>query len=454
MIKNISIHGFRGFDQQQTAHFAVPDGRAGSGLTYIIGPNNSGKSTIIEAIKFFAKNQTPGISIGRRHKNVGKIEITVVLNTGRTVSLKTVASGGSETEFSPNRPDLVNKVYYLPSRRKFESFFSRSEQSRDQYLHQIENGIERNYTASHFTMRLFDINRRAPEKEAYTTVLKRLMGDENIQDWKIELSDQGQYFVNMQTCGVWHNSEGAGDGLISLLFIIDALELRDIGGVILIDEPELSLSPVVLRNLSDYICEKAGTAQVIITTHSPYLLDWGALENGGRICRVSKSGDGIRLNQPSTESISGVLPALRNLYNPHVLGIEAREILFAQDNLLLVEGQEDVIYLKKAVKDEGITTNVKFFGYGVGGKSSMIKFVRLFKGLGYSRIRCLFDSDADSEAREISGEFSDVKVFVSPLGDIRDKSAVSAREGKIGLMTSAGEIKPEHREFVRSIFID
>jgi AAA15 family ATPase/GTPase len=48
-VKSIEILGLRGFCTNQLLELAVPNGKAGSGLTIVVGQNNSGKSTITEA---------------------------------------------------------------------------------------------------------------------------------------------------------------------------------------------------------------------------------------------------------------------------------------------------------------------------------------------------------------------------------------------------------------------
>ena len=65
MIDTISIAGLRGFGEEQTLSFAKPDHQtAGSGLTFIVGANNTGKTTIIEAIRAFNcdENNVPSFS--------------------------------------------------------------------------------------------------------------------------------------------------------------------------------------------------------------------------------------------------------------------------------------------------------------------------------------------------------------------------------------------------------
>jgi predicted ATPase len=52
-----------------------------------------------------------------------------------------------------------------------------------------------------------------------------------------------------------HSSEGLGDGVISLMFIADALHDSPEGSMLVIDEPELSLHPSLLRRLSRVLAE-------------------------------------------------------------------------------------------------------------------------------------------------------------------------------------------------------
>jgi len=70
-IKTIQICGFRGFSINETLHFAAPSGEKGSGLTVIVGPNNSGKSSIIEALTAVSHpgNQPPTFSEGKRNSS-------------------------------------------------------------------------------------------------------------------------------------------------------------------------------------------------------------------------------------------------------------------------------------------------------------------------------------------------------------------------------------------------
>lgn len=56
-IKSISINNFKGYQKQNNAvHCNIPNGELGSGLNIFVGENNTGKSTIFEALDFLRDN--------------------------------------------------------------------------------------------------------------------------------------------------------------------------------------------------------------------------------------------------------------------------------------------------------------------------------------------------------------------------------------------------------------
>ena len=71
MIKTLTISGFRGFGKVQDVTFSLPNGKdEGSGLNILVGANNTGKSSIIEAIKAF--NAVSTFSEGKRNSKCGQ----------------------------------------------------------------------------------------------------------------------------------------------------------------------------------------------------------------------------------------------------------------------------------------------------------------------------------------------------------------------------------------------
>ena len=89
-IKSLSITHFRGFYDMQTVDFAIPNGQVASGMTIIVGPNNSGKTTIIEAIKKFCKgNPNEAVLIDKNERHEGQdLFLQIENNQNQTKSIK------------------------------------------------------------------------------------------------------------------------------------------------------------------------------------------------------------------------------------------------------------------------------------------------------------------------------------------------------------------------------
>lgn len=62
-IKKITVNNFKGYQKQNNLiHCNVPNGELGSGLNILVGENNTGKSTIFEALSFIRDNTKKGIN--------------------------------------------------------------------------------------------------------------------------------------------------------------------------------------------------------------------------------------------------------------------------------------------------------------------------------------------------------------------------------------------------------
>jgi wobble nucleotide-excising tRNase len=103
----------------------------------------------------------------------------------------------------------------------------------------------------------------------------------------IERSDAGRDYLKIRLPNSYsHSSEGLGEGLISLIFLADALFDAPPGSLLVVDEPELSLHPAILRRMSRLLAEFAKERQIILATHSPYFADLSYIAAGARLARV------------------------------------------------------------------------------------------------------------------------------------------------------------------------
>ncbi len=450
MIKSISIQGFRGYSEKQEISFSLPNGISGSGLTFLVGANNSGKTTIIEAIRAFNgyQHESPSFSVGKRNPKVNNIvELSLEDESGNKCIIKTVESGGSSTTKLPNQS---YSFYVLQSRRFIEYEFGQGEQSREDYL-RGSNKLDSKRTSqlNGFSLRLFAMQKN---KARFDIMLKKILGIDI--EWTIDQNDSGNYFIKYVFEGITHSSEGIGDGIWSIFTICDALYDSTERGTIVIDEPELSIHPRLQKRLMTILAEESKNKQIIISTHSPYFVNWESICNGANLIRTVKEATGnikcFVLNETIKAQFKGFLT---DLNNPHVLGLNANEVFFLEDKIILVEGQEDIIILKKILDTVNKNLNGDFFGWGVGGATKMNVFLELFNNLGYKKVVAIYDGDKKDEMENDKAHFPDFKFVALCTDDIRDKEERTIR-AKSGLTDKRGNLKDGNKEYIESLIAD
>jgi len=416
MISSIKIKGFRGFAEEQELKLSKPNNRQeGSGLTIIVGPNNGGKSTIIESFKAVSLGHNINFTEGQRNKEAGdRVEIVLSSDdSDSTSSLKTVSAGGSVTE-KRGYPSIT----VLPSRRFF-----------DPYSNEVSYGSNINSSITHESdilgprgqpidaddNRLFEVVGNAE----FNKLLKQILDYE--LNWTVDVCNTGEVYVKIIQKNGYHDSDGLGEGLVSLLFIVEALLNQSSNELLVIDEPELSLHPQLQRNLLDVILEKSKDRQIVYATHSPEMVSIEAILNGGTLARVVNQGNGSKIYQLNEKSIECLEAFENDLFNPHVMGYDAKACFFENDKLVVVEGQEDVILLNKALKDLGINKKIRFFGFGAGGAEKIVRIVTILKSLGFEKVCCLYDGDKEPEKERVEDKFPGYKFEILIADDIRDK---------------------------------
>lgn len=98
MLARLTAGGFRGLSKEQTLEFAHPDGRPGSGLTVLVGTNNAGKSTFVEALRLLGSDQPPHFGTGARNLVFGdRVHIRVEDADANFRLIESVRAGGSST---------------------------------------------------------------------------------------------------------------------------------------------------------------------------------------------------------------------------------------------------------------------------------------------------------------------------------------------------------------------
>lgn len=452
MLKKIKINGLRGFGKEESIEFALPNGKEGSGLNIIVGPNNSGKTTITEAVKFYNTNSgNISFSEGKRNKNNrNRIDITYIDEDNKETEMHTVKEGGSQV----NVIGVVSNQspYVLPSRRYAEYNMYNYSYAADRYTYMLNSIVNsknnRTTILNQYEQRIFDWKR---DKIKFDKLLKRIIIDPF--DWLIEQNEDGAYFIKIiyEDKSIAHTREGMGDGYWSIFTIIDTLYDSKKGDVIVIDEPELSLHPAFQKRVVKLLEEFSKDKQIIITTHSPYFVSLNAMVNGGKLIRTFKDEEGnIRTGNLKEEDNKFIASIMKNKNNPHILGLEAKELFFIEDNIVITEGQEDVVIIPDICVELNLELNASLFGWGAGGAENITKVLNMLNNLGYKKVSAIFDGDKTIEYKkclEMYPFYNIIKLFKD---DIRDKPE-SHKKAKEGITDEKGHIKEENKEQFKDI---
>ena len=455
-IIEMTIEGYRGFATDQQVRFAQPTGAVGSGLTALVGPNNGGKSTVIEALHALTAQGAVSFSEGKRNKAAGdQVKIIAKTHDGEH-SVRTAPQGGSETVRSPEQSPLP-RCCVLPSRRFFSPYFGQGEWSRDTYVHGRQVPSSRSEAISGFNYRLFKALR---QRDAFNQVLTRVVDPP--PKWTIEQSDHGDYYIKVDEHGQYHNSDGLGEGIISLLFIVDALYDSDAGDIVVIDEPELSLHPVYQRRLGELLADYARDRQIIYATHSPYFVNFEHILAGATIARIHKRGGSSVVSHLAPTTAARCAGLLEDTHNPHVLGLDARETFFQEDGVIVVEGQEDAVYYPKVLDqlvqggdlsdDSRAYLRERIFGWGAGGATKVETVSTILHDLGFERVAGMLDNDQQETAQSLRSNFPDYDFHCIPADDVRTKKRDSDARETIGLLNDEQLLRSEFREEVLTIF--
>lgn len=179
-----------------------------------------------------------------------------------------------------------------------------------------------------------------------------------------------------------------------------------------------------------------------------------AIANGAKISRVHSKNLNCTISSLSDESGKKLKGLLDNLNNPHIFGLDARELFFLHDKVILVEGQEDVIFYQLIAKDLQIPLKGDFFGWGVGGAGNMDTIAKIVFDLGFEKVVGILDKDKKHLIEPLSKDYPDYHFVCIPANDVRTKKATVAKEEILGLLDNKREIREEFKKDLTIIFQD
>ncbi len=446
MLTKFSLSNFRCFYDEQYLEIAVFDADKGlHGLTYILGKNNTGKTSVLEALRF--RPYTPfdylrdsdlhtGDAFFFKTYQDGKLVQHLVPLRENTAIIKNLSLNTIDDYIVvPSRrywsPRVENQNPDLESIRVNDSNNSRLRQLQDSYYNSqvasMLSQIERDDTL--YKKACSEIRKVFPDFHSYTTA----RGD------SIELS------YNEEN-GVKHRADFLGDGVVSVMRIVANLLSGAKDTPLIVDEPELSLHPDAKRRLAKLLFDHSAERQIIICTHSPEMIEWEYIEGGAKVNRIVKSGNESKifhLGDPA--KYKAIFKSSKNDWQkPYIFDMAAKEIFF-MDNILFLEGHEDMALLRRA---GDLSSSINIFGYGVGGYQLFEPCLEMAKDLGVEKAAILIDNgdEETKKKRELATRYPNYKVIQWLRRDIRDKKdRKNGKIIKIGYFTEAGELKQKHK---------
>ena len=219
------------------------------------------------------------------------------------------------------------------------------------------------------------INRdNLPRHEVEIELLRELnlvfLGDANFLRISCRENDGGAWeiFLTEETKGDIRLSQ-SGSSLKSIFIILAKLRLEPIikatqfdNCFVVVEEPENNLHPALLRRLLEFLASKSDDLGfgLLIATHSPIAIDWLSRRDEGKVLHVTSDGTNSKVRE-----VSGYLDVKQILDD---LDIRASDLLQA-NGVIWVEGPSDRIYVRRWLElvsggalKEGVHYSIMFYG--------------------------------------------------------------------------------------------
>ena len=257
MITNITLENFKCFRQVSINPKL---------LTVLIGPNGTGKSSILQAL-LLLKQSVDGEGMKTQGEFVRFAEITDLFPNFME------QSGATSLDFTVDEPQMtglaklkcLEKLRFVPSGRGLvRPAYPMRETYFDHIAIQKGLGVLEEQLAS-------NLGYSRTTEERISDVLRKVTGTGMRVD---TVPPQSVEIKSLVPSGVV-NLVSEGFGANALILLVHQLIIADKGATVLIEEPEIHLHPKAQAELAEVLAEtaKSEDKQIIMTTHSEHLVE-------------------------------------------------------------------------------------------------------------------------------------------------------------------------------------
>lgn len=296
-------------------------------VTVIVGPNGVGKSNFVDAMRFFSEGTTIGfIGLTLKHATLAKLLPLSLKNEGRMyleasfdkpnyvlpllgeVQILFEGKGNDQCEFSMSMamPEQLGRPSELWGSFPDQVAVSRAVHSWQSYTLYPNTLRDANLFRKHSEKHLLEGGENwvsvlhsmqsTPEGQAALAQIYAALRVVMPAFDRLEIVEAGSFLIPQ----FWLHADKAGvaaclepeqlsDGTLRLFGILLAAYQIPRPSLLIIEEPEQTIYPGALSLLADVFKEISGTTQVIITTHSPHLVQQFAPDQ----IRVATMQDGV-----------------------------------------------------------------------------------------------------------------------------------------------------------------
>jgi len=307
MIKKITLENFLSFRVPTTISL-------NPGVNILLGINGSGKSNFLNSIRLLYEsvigdglenfiNKNGGLESLKNFNAEKKDDIKLSFEFDKEVIKKATQQKGYEFRINPiyditiksditsyylqedlhytNTVSFMQKTIYL-----CQLLFKQTESVLRQILEHENNyslAILKRALAGLSAYYCYDTTYNSPVRHpAVDSTEKKLLSDgqnlanilnniKNNHSLHYEKIEEAMKKINPYFKGI--DFEHISDGTLRYLLLLSILYNPERGGLVCINEPETGLHPDMINTISEAIKYASGTSQIIITTHSPLLLN-------------------------------------------------------------------------------------------------------------------------------------------------------------------------------------
>lgn len=345
-------------------------------LSILVGPNGSGKSNALDALSFVrdavlrglpvAVTDRGGINSIRRRSHGHPYNVSVALEvalangtakyafeiTGDKIEEYRVKSesalvnvGGKPHNFSRSGEQWSGASGYAPRRdREALELTALAGDARFKPLADFFGGMcvysifpdrlrpPQNFDATrpmkshgeNWVSALRELLKHEDDKKELIAGLKKLTGDienvvvKRVSDYLVaQFLQQVQQETNRRK--KWFEAGQQSDGTLRVAGLLTALLQQPAVPLIGVEEPELTVHPGVLPMLYEYLKQASKTSQVVITTHSPIVLDVADAKEDGIFVAERRDGK-TSIQRVSEEQLKPVRDGLLTLGELYLCG--------------------------------------------------------------------------------------------------------------------------------------